>query len=93
MTYRQRLAQIHFAMGHARRLRLLEILESSADGYSFEELSARSKINHSTLGHHMKVLGQAGFLIKTIKGPYSIYRYDPSPLVELQTTAPLKAAA
>lgn len=92
-TSRQILAQIHAALGHARRLKLLEILARTPQGLTFEDLSHQSRINPSTLGFHVKVLDQAGFLHKTIKGPYSIYQYDPSPLNMILLKPPLKAAA
>jgi len=93
MTYRQKLSQIHAALGHARRLRLIEILSDAPKGLTFEELSHRSSINQSTLGHHVKVLLGAGFLNKTIKGPYSIYTYDPAPMALILTERPLVKAA
>jgi len=93
MTSRQKLAQVHSALGHARRLRILELLEKNPDGMVFEELERRLKIHGSTLGHHMRCLMQAGFLDKTIKGPYSIYRYDPTPLFLIFGSAPLLHAA
>jgi len=88
-----RLAQIHSALGHARRLRLIDILIDTPNGLTFEALSHRSKINQSTLGHHVKVLLAAGFLKKKIKGPYSIYTYDPAPMVMLSAPPPLAKAA
>jgi len=93
MTYRQKIAQIHAALGHARRLRLIDILSDEPKGLTFEELSHRSAINQSTLGHHVKVLLAAGFLNKTIKGPYSIYTYDSAPMSLLSPVRPLVQAA
>ncbi len=83
MTYRQKIARTHAALGHARRLKILEVLEDRPDGLSFEQIGNTCKINGSTLGFHIKCLMQAGFLRKTIKGPYSIYRYNPAPLAML----------
>jgi len=92
-TYRQKAAQTYAALGHVRRLRILEELEGRPNGLSFEQIGMQCKINGSTLGFHIKCLAQAGFLKKTIKGPYSIYRYNPAPLKYVSQAPAIKRAA
>lgn len=92
-SYRQNLAQIHFALGHARRLKIIETLEEGQGALSFEAVSHKTCINPSTLGHHMRVLLNAGLLRKKIKDPYSYYSFNQAPLHLVQSAEPLSKAA
>lgn len=80
LTKRQKHAQFFAALGHARRLRLIEILAEHPKGITFESIETLSGITGSALVHHLRPLRAAGLTHRKVKGRHTIYRLDDTPL-------------
>ena len=70
---RQKTAQLYFALGHPRRLRIIEALQSRPKGVTLEDLEILARIPHSSLCHHIRFLKEAGLLTRQVRDRFSIY--------------------
>lgn len=76
LTPRQKRAQFFFALGHQRRLRIIEVLSQHPTGLTYEGLGLVAGIPEASLSHHLKFLRDADIALRTIKGRYSVYRLN-----------------
>lgn len=88
---RQKTAQLYFALGHQRRLRIIETLQSRPKGLTFEELEFLTGIPHSSLSHHIRFLKDAGLLLRQVKDRYTLYRLDQDLLGRFTGSLPMPA--
>lgn len=90
LTKSQKLAQFFSALGHTRRLRIVNVLASSPGGMTFEAIENMTGIRGASLFHHLRPLRDAGLIDRKIKGRFAIYALDPAPLQRhLGASAPL----
>lgn len=80
VTKNQKLAQFFFALGHGRRLRIVATLSSAPQGMTFEAIEAATDIKGSSLTHHMRILKDAGLVVRKVVGRNSVYRFNKTPL-------------
>ncbi len=73
---RQNAAKFFFALGHQRRLRIIDVLTDHPNGLSFEKLESEALILGASLSHHLRFLKDAGIIQRKIKDRYSIYRLN-----------------
>lgn len=73
---RQTAAKFFFALGHQRRIRIIDVLTDHPNGLSFEALEGEALILGASLSHHLRFLKDAGIVQRKIKDRYSIYRLD-----------------
>lgn len=95
LTPRQKTARSFFALGHPRRLKIVEILADYPRGTTYEALGTATGIPPASLTHHLRFLKDAHLVHRKISGPYSIYTLDQTQLNQaLQSPVPkLKRAA
>ena len=79
-TKSQKQAHFFAALGHTRRLRIIDKLASAPKGMTFEDIAEHTGITGSSLFHHLRPLREAGLIDRKIKGRYTYYRLDPQPL-------------
>lgn len=72
-TSRQNRAKIYFALGHQRRLKILEVLEEFPNGLTYEDLGVLTKIPEGSLTHHLRILKDANFISRKVRDRYSYY--------------------
>jgi DNA-binding transcriptional ArsR family regulator len=75
----QKAAKFYFALGHQRRLRIIAALHKNQDGLTFEQLEVLTRIPHSSLSHHLRILTDAHLIGRRIKDRFSIYRLERTP--------------
>jgi len=66
-------AKFFFALGHVRRLRIIDTLQNRPKGLTFEELELLARVPGASLSHHLRFLKEAGIVSRTVKARYSIY--------------------
>ena len=69
-------AQFYFALGHPRRLRIIDILKTQPNGLSFEDLEQETTIRGASLSHHLRFLKDAKIIHRQIRDRFSIYKLD-----------------
>lgn len=79
-TKSQKLAAFFAALGHTRRLRIINLLAETPAGMTFEAIEDGTGISGSSLFHHLRPLRDAGLINRKIKGRYTYYSLDPAPL-------------
>jgi len=72
-TKRQTTAKLFFAMGHQRRLRILDLLTASRDPLTYEQIEIATCMSQGSLSHHLRLLSEVGLIERTIKSKYSYY--------------------
>lgn len=71
----ERIAMILKALADPARLRLLSIVASSADQEACVcDLIEPIGLSQPTVSHHLKVLTEAGFLLRSKRGTWAYYR-------------------
>lgn len=80
LTKSQKLAQFFAALGHTRRLRIVNLLAISPKGLTFEDIETQTGITGSSLFHHLRPLRDAGLINRKIKGRFTFYSLDATPL-------------
>jgi ArsR family transcriptional regulator len=77
-------AEVYAALGHPLRLQMVTYLASRPPGGAYVgELVTHLRRAQSTVGHHLKVLCDAGVLIGEAHGRWTWYRVAPQRIVEL----------
>lgn len=85
---RQKTAQLYFALGHQRRLRIIDTLKSRIGGLTFEELEFLARIPRSSLSHHVRFLKDAGLLHRQVKNRFTIYSLNTKLLDQMTGSDP-----
>ncbi len=85
LTRRQHKAQFFFALGHPRRIKLVEILTEHPSGITYEALKIASGIPEASLSHHLRFLRDANLTLRTIQGRHSFYRLNSEVLKKMCT--------
>lgn len=80
-TKRQRTAKLFFAMGHQRRLKILDALEGSLVPLTYEQIEVETRIPQGSLTHHLRILLEVGLVKRKIKSKYSFYEPNRALLV------------
>lgn len=75
MTPQQRV-NFEFAMGHPRRVLIVEVLHGLKDGLSYEALSLATDISDALLDKHLQFLKDAGLIHLKLKGRFKIFKLD-----------------
>lgn len=89
-TKPQKMAHFFAALGHTRRLKIINLLAETPRGLTFEAIEEQTGIAGSSLFHHLRPLREAGLLNRKIKGRFTYYSLDPNPLRQyLGMAAPL----
>ncbi|GEM_PF-3304008 len=84
--HRERLANRLFAFGHHRRIAVLMLLINRPDvGDTLGTLERTSRISHTSLIHHLRVLERAGFVDRIQKGGETEYRANRPALENVST--------
>lgn len=93
-TSRQKTAKFFFALGHPRRLKIIEILEQHPNGLTYEAIGKIACLPDASLSHHLRILGEAGLHHRKIKDRFSIYTLNRTRLNHMlnRPATPLKAA-
>lgn len=80
----ERLARVFRALGDRHRVRLLSLIAASERGEACVcDLTAPLGLAQPTVSHHMKLLADAGLVIRDQRGKWAYYRIAP------ETVAPL----
>mgnify|MGYP002641906977 CR=1 FL=1 len=75
------IAQLFFALGHRRRLLILELLRDRPEtGRTLGMLENASGLARGTLIHHLRQMEKAGLVRRQQKGASTEYRFVPQPL-------------
>ncbi len=82
----QKSAQFFFALGHPRRLRIIDMLQEHPKGLTFESLEGRTSILGASLSHHLRFLKDAKIINRQVRDRFSIYRLDEDHLKWMMTT-------
>lgn len=76
-----RTANLCFALGHERRLRILKTLTSDpASGRTLGRLEMRTRLARASLLHHLRQLEQAGLVRRRKRGAETEYSSDLAPV-------------
>ncbi len=73
-TPRQKTAKLFFALGHQRRLKILDHLQQSSAPLTYEQIWTATRMSQGALTHHLRILSDVGLINRTIKNRYSFYR-------------------
>jgi len=95
-TSHQKAAEFHFALGHPRRLRIINVLNDTPKGLTFEMLEDETLIFGASLSHHLRFLKDAGIVHRQIRDRFSIYTLDTTYMDRMMTsgvTKPIRKAA
>jgi len=80
----ERMAGLLKAVADPTRLQLLSLIRASEDGQACVcDLTVPLGLRQPTVSHHLKVLTEAGVLVKKRRGLWSFYSIDPNRLEEL----------
>lgn len=82
----QKSAKIFFALGHPRRLRIIDVLQAHPEGLTFEALEGATFILGASLSHHLRFLKDARIINRQVRDRFSIYRLDQDYLKWMMTT-------
>lgn len=75
----ERLAVVLKALADPARLRLLSLIQSAPDGEAcVSDLTAPLGLSSPTVGHHLRILVEAGLLEREKRGVWAFYRLVPS---------------
>ncbi len=80
LTRRQKTARFHAALGHQRRIKILEVLNDHTKGLTYEHLSVAARIPEGSLCHHLRVLSQADLVLRKVRGRHTYYKLGPTAL-------------
>lgn len=72
----QKSAQFFFALGHPRRLRIIDVLAEHSAGLTFEALEVETFILGASLSHHIRFLKEAKIINRQVRDRFSIYTLD-----------------
>lgn len=87
-TSRQTTAKFFFALGHPRRLLIIEELSRAPEGMTFEAIGVATRLADASLSHHIRFLNEAGLLSRKIKDRYSIYRLNTARISQMTGLLP-----
>jgi len=74
---RKKLASIFDALGHHRRIAILQVLRQAGQGgITFGDLALRTKMAESVLKHHVRMMKRGGFLRLSSKGKFTVLMLD-----------------
>ena len=75
MINRKDIARAMTALSHPRRVAIFEALETAGSGgLGFEPLMERTRLQPSTLRHHLRPMTAAGLVVSTRRGLNVFYR-------------------
>ncbi len=74
---RKKLAHMFDALGHHRRIAIVQALqEAGRSGVVFGDLAQRTGMPESALKHHIRMIKRGGFLRTRTKGNFTVLRLD-----------------
>ena len=77
----ERVARVFKALGDPSRVKLYSLIAASASGAMCVcDLTERVSLSQSTVSHHMKLLVDAGLVIREQRGRWAYYQPSPAPL-------------
>ena len=82
-----RLARLARALGHPARVAIIHFLRNQAGAVPCGEIVSQLPLAQSTVSQHLRVLVEAGFVIREAAPPLVRYRIDPRGLAELKRLA------
>ncbi|WP_328851281.1 metalloregulator ArsR/SmtB family transcription factor [Micromonospora globbae] len=91
----ERLAGVLKAVADPARLRLLSLIQSGAQGEAcVSDLTALLGLSQPTVSHHLRILTEAGLLVREKRGVWAYYRLERSAIAAIAEilTPPRKRA-
>ncbi len=77
LEHREKLANVFDALGHHRRIAILQEMQlAGKDGIAFGDLAERTGMPASALKHHIYMMKRGGFLRSRIKGSFTVLTLD-----------------
>ena len=76
-------AKVFFALGHPRRLRILEALQNRPKGLTFEHIELLVHVRGASLSHHLRFLKDAKLINREIRDRFSIYTLNRAQLARI----------
>ena len=74
---REKLARVFDALGHHRRIAIVEELQlAGKDGIAFGDLAERTGMPSTALHHHIGMMKRGGFLYMRKKGSSTVFTLD-----------------
>ncbi len=74
---RKKLANVFDALGHYRRIAIVQALQKAGHGgLAFGELARRTSMSESNLKHHIRMMKRGGFLRTSTRGRFTIFVLD-----------------
>ncbi len=78
---RQEFAQTFDALGHPRRIAIyLALQQAGVEGLTFGALAKQAGIADPSLAHHIRMMKKSGIIKATIKGQFSVFTLNLSPM-------------
>jgi len=77
LKHRQQLANVFDALGHHRRIAIVQEMQlAGKNGLTFGDLAERTGMPASALKHHIRMMKRGGFLRSRSKGSFTVFMLD-----------------